>query len=135
MSSITRLRRAGAVAAATAVITLVLPSAAHAATYDVWGTLNTGGALVQYSTFRSHISGGASLRIYDNVGTYSRFGLRDTGGTQVTNSNQYNGSGGDAPFTLASNGSTTIPTGSYALNGRMGAQSGADNYWAGTLNL
>lgn len=111
--------------AATPFIALLfaaaVPTSAYAATYDVAGELNTGGHLVQYSTFRSHIEGGASLHIYNNVGTYSRFGLRNTSGSQVTNTNQYNGSGGDQAFTRASNGSTTIPTGSYAINGRMGA--------------
>lgn len=114
---------------------------ASAATHDVWGELNTGGYLVQYSTFRSHISGGASLRIYNNTGhdnhRYSRFGLRNTSGTQITHTNQYNGSGGDQVFRRSSNNSTTIPTGDYALNGRMADASGhgCDNVWAGTLVL
>lgn len=91
MSRRNALRRSSVVVAMAAVIGLAAPLAAQAATYDIYGTLNTGGSLVQYSTFRSHISGGASLRVYDNVGTYSRFGLRNTAGTQITNSNQYNG--------------------------------------------
>ena len=73
--------------AATPFIALLfaaaVPTSAYAATYDVAGELNTGGHLVQYSTFRSHIEGGASLHIYNNVGTYSRFGLRNTSGSQV----------------------------------------------------
>jgi len=125
---ITNLKKALAAVAVSGVLAFGVPLSAQAATYDVWGQLNTGGALIQYSTFRSHLAGNASLRIYDNVGTYSRFGLRGTDGEQKTSSLQYNGSGGDQSWGW-------VATGSYALNGRMGAQRGADNYWAGTLNL
>ncbi|NMM92913.1 hypothetical protein [Bifidobacterium oedipodis] len=105
-----------------------IPASAQAATHDVYGYLNTGGALIQYSTFRSHLAGNASLRVTNNVGTYSRFGLRTTDGVQRTASLQYNGSGGDQSWGW-------VASGSYALNGRMGARSGADNYWAGLLTM
>jgi len=126
---------------AVALMGLMATTAApvSAATYNVWGELNTGGHLVQYSTYRTHLSGSAALRIYDNTGCcgvrYSRFGLRDLNDVQITHTNQYNGDGGDIPFRRASNNSLTIPTGSYALNGRMAACSGCDRFWAGILTL
>lgn len=126
-----------AIPAAAVLFAVVGGTAAEAASYSVWGTLNTGGYLVQYSTFRTHAGGGSSLKVTDNVAGYSRFGLRNTAGTQISNSNEYTGTGKLIAFKLASNGSLDIPKGSYALNGRMAANSGngADNYWAGTLSL
>lgn len=137
MSKHTKAAKLAAIPVIAVVAALISPMAAQAETYDVDGTLNTSGSLVQYSTFRSHVSGSASMKITNNVATYSRFGLRNTSGAQITNSSQFNESGGDQPFTLERNGSRTIPTGTYALNGRMGEKKGvgADNYWAGQLTL
>jgi hypothetical protein len=118
-----------------ALLALVGTTAAEAAAYSVYGTLNTGGYLVQYSTYRTHSGGGSSLKVTDNVAGYSRFGLRNTANSQISNSNEYHGTNTLLAFKRASNGSLDIPTGSYALNGRMAANSGGDNYWAGTLNL
>lgn len=125
------------VSAGAIVLAIIGGASAQAASYNINGTLNTSGTLMQYSTFRTHGAGGSSLKITDNVATSSRFGLRATSDIQVTNSNQYYGTGSLQAFTLASNGSYEIPAGSYAMNGRMVASTGvgADNYWAGTLSL
>jgi hypothetical protein len=133
--------RALLLAVGMAALVLGVANPAAAATYALTGTLNTSGTLVQYSTYRPHISGGASLRVYDNTGCsanrWSRFGLRINDSSQFTNSNQYNGDGGDRVFTRASNGSRTLPTNDYAINGRMANQTGqgCDNYWEGVLTL
>jgi hypothetical protein len=108
--------------------------------YNLWGTLNTGGYLVQYSTYRWHNSGSAAMEIWNNTGAgglrYSRFGLRNLADVQITHTNQYNGDpGGYIPFRRASNNSLTIPTAYYALNGRMANCFLCDNYWEGRLEL
>lgn len=123
-----RIRKSAIIVAVGITLVMGIPFSASAQTFNVSGTLNTGGSLVQYSTFRSHVAGNASLKVTNNVGTYSRFGLRTSDGVQRTSSLQYNGSGGDQSWGY-------LATGSYALNGRMGAKRGADNYWAGLLTL
>ena len=103
---------------AVALMGLMATTAApvSAATYNVWGELNTGGHLVQYSTYRTHLSGPAALRIYDNTGCcgvrYSRFGLRDLNDVQITHTVQRRWRRHSVP--RVSNNSPTIPTGSYA---------------------
>ncbi len=137
MSKLKLAAKVAAASVAAALLAVVGATAAEAATYSVYGDLNTGGYLVQYSTYRTHGGGGSSLKITDNVSSYSRFGLRNTSNVQITNSNEYHGTGTLLAFTLASNGSYDIPAGSYAINGRMAADSGhgADHHWAGTLSL
>jgi len=128
-------RIAGVSVAVMAMFSVMMGSPnAEASGYNISGTLNTGGYLVQYSTYRTHTGGGASLQVTLNVDTYSRFGLRNPSGTQITNSNEYHAKEYLA-FTMASNGSLVIPAGSYAINGRMAAKSGAANSWRGYLTI
>jgi len=101
---------------------------------SVWGEPHTGGYLGKYSTYRWHNTEQAARLVYDNVGTYSRLGLREIFGSQIMRSNQYKGSGGYAPFATLL-GLLTIPAGWYALNGRMGAWFSRDNVWQGILVL
>lgn len=110
------------------------PAAAHADSTYVGGQLNTGGYLVQYSTYRTHtFTGPINLNLTNNTGTYTRLGLRDTSGNQFTNTSQWNAPGSQN-FVLPS-GSTTIGAGKqFAFNGRMGSCWGCDNVWGGTLN-
>ncbi|WP_305788090.1 hypothetical protein [Symbioplanes lichenis] len=120
-------------AAALALI-LGTPGMASANSVQVSGELNTGGSLVQYSTFRTHtFTGPINLNLTDNTGTYTRLGLRNTSGTQFTNTSQWNAPGSQN-FVLPS-GSTTIASGTqFAFNGRMGACTACDRFWGGTLN-
>jgi hypothetical protein len=70
---------------------------------------------------------------YQQHGTYTRLGLRDTAGNQFTRTSQWNAPGSQN-FVLPS-GSTTIGVGKqFAYNGRMGACRFCDNVWGGTLN-
>ena len=149
MSSATHhnwLRRSTAigVAAATCLAGSALlgasPALAAQRYYAVSGTLNTGGYLVQYSTFRDHnVLGRAGLDVNNNVGPCGqpiRIGLRDLEGDQITASNVYSGTGsGLKYFSVASSGSLNIPINSYALNGRMVECHGAENGWGGNLYL
>lgn len=115
----------GAIAIAAAV-----PVSANAAQYSVFGYLNTGGSLVQYSTFRWHVSGEMSMTLSDNVETYSSFGLRGTDGVQQTPSIRFNRSEIHVRKVWG-----LATTGNYALNGRMGATTWADNKWEGYIVL
>lgn len=110
--------------------------------YNLTGTLNTSGTLIQYSTWRPHSSGTSDFSISNQVGCsgnrWSRWGLRkDYSSSQYTNSLQINGETGNGRFSRASNGSTTLPSGQYAINGRMANETGhgCDNYWAGSIYL
>lgn len=118
--------------AVAAVLSLATPALADSA--YVSGQLNTGGHLVQYSTYRTHtFTGPINLNLNNNTGTYTRLGLRDTSGNQFTNTSQWNAPGSQN-FVLPS-GSTTIGSGKqFAINGRMGSCFGCDNVWGGTLN-
>lgn len=103
------------------------------------GYLNKSGSLVQYSTVRT-VTNHAKVQV--NIGfptdTFLRLGLRNPStGVQFTNSMQW-----DFPiylyrsFTLTSNGSTTIPSGTrFAFNGRMGPTYNAwqSNWWSGSV--
>ncbi|MBT1177708.1 hypothetical protein [Bifidobacterium callimiconis] len=124
-----KTKRIMTVLVACLALMLGAPAAANAATYSVSGQLNAGGQLVQYSTFRSHTRGTAGLRITENVSGTSRFGLRNTSGSQVTSS---------LSFTSPSYQSWgTVAAGRYALNGRMiSAHVSMPVYqWRGTLTL
>ena len=147
MSSVVQHRRPlralaiGVVAGVAAGAALAGAPAMAAQTYwPVSGTLNTGGYLVQYSSWRVHdVNGRAGLDVNSQVGSCGqpiRLGLRNMLGDQVTASNVYTGtSAGLKYFTMASSGSTTIPANYYAFNGRMTACSGADNTWAGQVYI
>ena len=110
--------------------------------WNVSGTLNTSGTLMQYSTWRPHTSGVSDFTISNQVGCsgnrWSRWGLRkDYSTSQYTNTLQINGETGNGRFSRASDGSTTLPTGQYAINGRMANETGhgCDNSWAGSIWL
>ncbi|MBW3082308.1 hypothetical protein [Bifidobacterium phasiani] len=125
-----KVRRMLACVVGVCAIAMVMPISAQAAQYNVSGYLNTGGYLVQYSTFRWHTSGEMSMTLSDNVETYSQFGLRGTDDVQQTPTIQFKASEINVRkvWGLGS-------TGSYALNGRMGPRSGADNKWEGKMVL
>lgn len=103
------------------------------------GYLNKSGSLVQYSTVRT-VTNHAKVQVNIGfpTGTFLRLGLRNPStGVQFTNSMQW-----DFPiylyrsFTLTSNGSTTIPSGTrFAFNGRMGPTYNAwqSNWWSGSV--
>lgn len=93
--------------------------------WNVGGTLNTSGTLIQYSTWRPHSSGVSDFTISNQVGCagnrWSRWGLRkDQSSSQYTQSIQINGETGNARFKRASDGSTTLPSGQSGLPQLMG---------------
>lgn len=119
---------------------LVVPASANQL-YPLTGTLNTSGTLVQYGTYRPHTSGGANFALSDQVGCSgnrtSRFGLRINDSSQYTQTLAFNSETGSQAFRRASDGSSTLATNSYAVNGRMANETGhgCDNKWAGSLFL
>jgi hypothetical protein len=125
------------IAAFTGVLLLaaIFASAAYASTENISGDLNRDGSLVQYSTFRTHTyTGVISVNLNNNTVNYTRLGLRNTAGSQFTNTERWD-SLGLKNFHLSSNGSTTIAQGTrFAFNGRMGSTVWpADNHWGGVL--
>lgn len=122
-------------------VVAVIPAQANQS-WNVSGTLNTSGTLIQYSTWRPHSSGASDFTISNQVGCsgnrWSRWGLRkDQSSSQYTNTLQINGETGNGRFTRASDGSATLPSGQYAINGRMANETGhgCDNSWAGSIYL
>lgn len=103
---------------------------------EVSGTLDRGGALVQYPTYRTHTYAGViSIRIDNMCWGWLHLGLRNTAGTQFTNSAAFTAVGQSADF-IQTNGSAIIAKGKeFAINGRMkaGGGSGDDNSWSGYL--
>lgn len=137
-------RLAAASVTAGLLIAGLVGAPAHAATYAVEGTLNCGGALAQYGTFRSHSSGGAALKkTFDNwiTGTETRYGLRNGAGTQVTKTLAFAVRSYVSKSFQTTGGSSTIPTGSYAINARIGNVTGSGTcgpgipHWKGDLTL
>ncbi|MCA9686964.1 MAG: hypothetical protein KC457_32660 [Myxococcales bacterium] len=129
-------------AGVAAASTLMIAPAQANQLWNVSGTLNTSGTLVQYSTWRPHSTGVSDFTISNQVGCsgnrWSRWGLRkDYSSSQYTNSIQINGETGNGRFKRASDGSTSLPTGQYAINGRMANETGhgCDNAWAGSIWL
>jgi len=110
--------------------------------YSLSGTLNTSGTLIQYSTWRPHSTGTSDFTISNQVGfsgnRWSRWGLRkDYSSSQYTRTLQINGETGNGRFQRASDGGTSLPSGQYAMNGRMANETGhgCDNSWAGSIYL
>ena len=129
-------------AGVAAASTLMIAPAQANQLWNVSGTLNTSGTLVQYSTWRPHSTGVSDFTISNQVGCsgnrWSRWGLRkDYSSSQYTDSIQINGETGNGRFKRASDGSTSLPTGQYAINGRMANETGhgCDNAWAGSIWL
>lgn len=122
---------------ACAVLVGVAP--AHATAVSLSGELNNQGALVKYSTFRHHSSGHAAFPCTDAPGNYDgqtgfKLGPRDASGVQITNSPYWTASGQTRSFVVGDRASETVPTGNYAINGRMDASGVWPTNWAGTLN-
>ena len=133
-----------ALAAAGAIMAAGLAAAPAQAnqSWNISGTLNTSGTLMQYSTWRPHSSGVSDFTITNQVGCsgnrWSRWGLRKDGSSdQYTQTLQINGESGNGRFKRVSDGSTTLPSGQYAINGRMANETGhgCDNAWAGSIWL
>lgn len=136
---------AASVLAAGGLVLGVGIAPASAASYNVSGTLNCGGAMAQYSTFRPHAAGPAKLqKTYDNwiTGTQTRYGLRNTTGTQVTNTIAFNVRSYTTKSFTTAGGSGSVPQGSYAINARIGNVTSASGAcgagipeWKGVLTL
>lgn len=113
---------------AAIIIAFGLPVAAQA-TESVSGILSCDGSLIQYATYRWHNPGTWGMTISDNVSTYSRFGMRNASGLQVTNTIQFNTTGYKG-WGYHSGGAA------YAINGRMGPDNTAcKSSWSGTLHI
>lgn len=119
-------RKAGLAAASMAaacalVLGVTLP--AHAATYNINAALNCSGALFQSDTFRTHSSGGSTIKLTKHDWWKAewelRSGLRNTGGTQITQTLQFPPESRSTYSYKTNAGSLTIPSGSYAMNLRV----------------
>jgi hypothetical protein len=105
--------------------------------YSLDGTLNCGGALAQYMTYRAHATGTSSLRkTFDDwiTGTETRYGLRNRDDVQVTPTIAF----AVRQYTTKSFGN--VAKGSYAVNARIGGiGSGRCSlgvpHWQGVLSL
>lgn len=113
----------------------VFSATAFASQENIGASLNRDGTLVQYWTLRTHTyTGVIQLDLNNNTVNYTRLGLRNTSGSQFTNTEQWDALG-SKNFHLSSNGSSTIASGTkFYFNGRMGsAYFWQDNVWGGTL--
>lgn len=102
------------------------------ATQDIWGYLDGySGTIKNFSTYRTHAVTGAirlkptwAYRGADGQGSWVRFGLRKSGVSgQYTDSTTWNNGQQNVTksFVLyggAGGGTSTLPAGQYALNGR-----------------
>jgi hypothetical protein len=135
-------RRAKLIGAAVVVGLLAgaIPATAALANqnYSLDGTLNCGGALAQYATFRQHTASGTSTlrKTFDDwiTGTETRYGLRNTANTQVTPTIAFS----VRQYTTKSFG--TLAKGSYAVNARIGGVGSGQcslgiPHWQGVLSL
>ncbi|MCU1471346.1 MAG: hypothetical protein JWQ39_2495 [Glaciihabitans sp.] len=125
-----------AVAAILAATTGVL-SASASTTVGISGTLSNDGSLIQYGTYRYNSGGAASFNCTNSVGLYNgqdwfKLGLRNTANVQITDSPSWDSSGQTRSFHTTA-GSSSIPYGHYAINGRMGEHYVIPNDWAGNL--
>lgn len=125
-------KKVGAIVAAVSMIAAmgIGSSVAFADGQYVGGQLNTSGALVQYSTTRTHTFSGPIALYVDNMPSgYLRLGLRNmnaAGGPQFTNSLQWNARGSQQWDNILVNTR-------FAMQGRMQAYAGGDNVWGGQL--
>lgn len=110
------------IAAAALVGGTAVPAAA--ASYNINASLNCAGALFTGTTYRYHSSGSASIRLTKHNWWYDvwslRTGLRNLNGTQVTQSLQFKPTSRATHTYRTTSGSTTIPSGRYAVNARVG---------------
>lgn len=137
-----KIRTTAAILAA-GLLALSATTPAAAATYNVTGTLNCVGDLAQYNVYRAHDPGSASMNLRATVNFFDgekvRIGLRDNLDNQITSSLEWaKGVTGTKSFKLASNSSTYIPKGMYAINARLvTVREGCGLYppsWSGILN-
>lgn len=129
---------AGALVAG-AVIGLT-PLAANAASVGISGTNDTREGLYQAPTYRYHDRGGANFTMQSmspgTCGGSINLGLRNTSGTQITNTLAFSTTNNQI-FTVPSSSSPgVLPAGSYAFNTRAtGAWCGYYVInWSGVLN-
>lgn len=123
------LLRVGIMSAVCVGLLSITASAAFAGT-EIQGYLARDGRLVKFDTFRYHDANAysdAGIWLGDSVDSWSRFGLRNTSGTQVTASVQF----ARQDYGWRSWG--YLKSGRFALNGRMGSISGGDNSFSGEL--
>lgn len=117
-----RQRRGSIIFALVLVIGLLAAAQAYAASTErVGGSLNRDGTLVKFTTKRYHAVGTVTYYIDNNTATYTRLGLRNTAGSQFTDSLQFDGVNYSQGFRLAGGGSYTIPAQYFYINGRMGS--------------
>lgn len=105
--------------------------------YPVSGTIDTSGGLVQYSTFRYHGGGPATLEVDSypgySDGNWLRVGLRNPAGTQVAVIQFEDGSPLGTTMSFGS-----VAAGDYALNARLVIDTNVDfpgTTWSGVLGL
>jgi hypothetical protein len=115
---------------------LLIPfSSVFAASATLYGHLNHDGSLTQFSTWRYHDHTGTIAAYIDNLpngGGQLRLGLRNTSGTQFTNTTTWTAFG-SKEFTLPG-GSNQISPINFAINGRMDACGWfCDDDFGGTL--
>jgi len=129
-----RLAKVGLGVAAVSLLVLGGGTAASAATnYAISSSVNCHGSLNQYDTYRDHASGSATFKLeHKDFPDSFRIGLRKDGVSgQYTDSLNFASDGGAAKtFTRACNGSTTLPTGTYAVNARA-PEGTASCFWTG----
>lgn len=138
-----RSKRQGVFIASAVGIALVvlpaLPASAASRSFQFDSSVNSDGSLTQYDTYRDQVSGPAkyTYRSTDFGDHEFRVGLRKKpSDDQFTKSLSFTSTGVTKSFTRADNGSSTIPTGSYAMNARVvGSINPLFNRYSATLIL
>ncbi|CAI9392875.1 hypothetical protein [Microbacterium sp. T2.11-28] len=104
----------------TAAIVLGVAVPAHAYYYsNVWGELNGRGFVVNYQTFRDHVSTTRPRMYLDRVTAFNfRLWMRDNDGVRVSDRALFHTTG-QTTYWYSSTGSTVIPSGRYKLSGQM----------------
>ncbi|WEK13834.1 MAG: hypothetical protein P0Y48_01060 [Candidatus Microbacterium phytovorans] len=104
----------------TAAIVLSLAVPAHARYFgNVWGELNGRGYVVNYQTFRDHVSTTRPRMHLDRVTAFNfRLWMRDRDGVRVSDRALFH-TPGETTYWSSSSGSTIIPSGRYKLSGQM----------------
>ncbi|MGO3844448.1 hypothetical protein [Agrococcus casei] len=120
--------------------------------HPIEGDLPISGGVRSYPTFRNHAGGTSTIAVTNvnkmgagaptaaaSANRYIRFGLRNTGGSQIASVQINPGQWGHNMIFRRSNNSANIPSGRYALNGRSEKFSGTylhpHRYFKGSLKL
>lgn len=115
--------RLGVVAiAASAAIVLGSVVPASAASYNINASLNCVGTLYKSDTYRPHSSGPSRIKLSQHDWWKSKWTLRTglrVGTTQTTQTLEFPPSSRSTYKYRTNGGSTTLPSGSYAVNARV----------------